>query len=115
MWAGSAKHLSCPGVWFNRRMTPLSYGIIVALALLMGTAYVLTFFSPSFILGSSVYWTAPFGDRITNIIGAMYFARDEWRFPLFYVPALAFPEGANIVFTDSLPLLALILKIIYKF
>lgn len=84
-------------------------------ALFIGAVYALTIFEPSFILGNSAYWTAPFGDRITNFIGALYFAHDGWRFPIFYVPNLATPEGANIVYTDSLPLLALAAKVIFKF
>lgn len=86
----------------------------VVIAMILGALYAFTLFEPSFILGRSVYWTEPFGDRITNLIGALYFAHDDWRFPLFYVPGLAFPEGTNIVYTDSLPLLALIDKVIFK-
>lgn len=87
---------------------------LAALAFLIGTAYALTFLDSGFIAGRSVYWTQAFGDRITNLVGALYFIRDEWRFPLFYVPQLAFPEGANIVYTDSVPLFALFLKGVYK-
>jgi len=86
----------------------------VVIATILGAIYAFTLFEPSFILGRSVYWTEPFGDRITNLIGALYFAHDDWRFPLFYVPGLGFPEGANIVYTDSLPLLALVAKVIFK-
>ena len=48
------------------------------------------------------------------MIGALYFAHDAWRFPVFYVPKFSFPEGANIIFSDSIPLFALFGKIIYK-
>jgi hypothetical protein len=82
--------------------------------LILGLAYAFTLFKPSFILGQNPYWTAPFGDRITNLIGALYFVHDSWRFPIFHIPKLAFPEGANIVYTDSLPLLALAAKAVFK-
>ena len=35
-------------------------------------------------------------------------------FSLFAVPNLGYPEGTNIIFTDSIPLLALVFKIVYK-
>ena len=80
----------------------------------LGAAYALTFLQPGFILGYNSFWTAPYGDRITNMIGALYFIHDHWRFPLFYVPILAIPKGANVIFTDCLPLLALAMKILHK-
>jgi len=86
----------------------------ILIALVIGALYALNIFDVSFIFGQSVYWTQPLGDRITNMIGTIYFAQDNWRWPLFYVPILAFPEGANIIFTDSIPLLALAAKIVYK-
>jgi hypothetical protein len=88
--------------------------IVMATAVVGTGLYVLTFFSLGFIAGTSEYWTEPFGDRITNLVGALYYVRDSWRFPLFHVPRLGFPEGTNIVFTDSLPLLALALKLFHK-
>lgn len=92
----------------------LNNRVAVASVLILGTAYALTLFDSSFILGQSAFWTKPFGDRVTNLIGALYFAHDGWHFPIFYVPNLAAPEGANIVYTDSLPLLALAAKIYFK-
>jgi hypothetical protein len=79
-----------------------------------GILYLLSIFDFSFIFAHSAYWKEPFGDPITNQIGARYFAQDSWRWPLFYVPRLAFPEGTNIIYTDSIPFLALLAKIIYK-
>ena len=83
-------------------------------ALFIGSVYALTVFEPSFIMGNSVYWQEPYGDSIQHLIGSLYYAHDGWRWPLFYVPGLAFPEGANIIYTDSIPLLALAMKVIYK-
>ncbi len=42
--------------------------------------------------------------------GAFYFAQDAWRLPLFQVDKLG-PDGTNIVFTDSIPAAALVLKL----
>jgi hypothetical protein len=100
-------HLSF--LWSNPRRR-----VLVALTLGLGAAYALTIVDAGFILGYSAYWTHPYGDRMNNLIGAVYFAHDQWRFPLFYVPKLAFPEGANIIFTDSLPLLALVFKVVFQ-
>lgn len=86
----------------------------IFIALIIGAIYAFTLFDASFIFGQSAYWTEPYGDRILNMVGARYFAQDNWRWPLYYVPILAFPEGTNIIYTDSLPLLALAAKVVYK-
>ena len=96
-------------------MSDVSNRIVLIIAIALGAAYALTLFEPSFILGRSVYWTEPYGDPTTNMVGALYFVRDEWRFPLFYVPKLGFPEGVNIVYTDSLPLFAIVARLVHKF
>lgn len=86
----------------------------VAVAVLIATVYALTIFDLSFISGTGPFWNGAWGDRLTNLIGALYYAHDGWRLPLFYVPKLGFPEGANIVYTDSIPFAALVFKVIYK-
>ena len=58
-------------------------------------------------MGRSLHWTQPYGDHSTYMIGALYFAHKHWRDPVFYVPKFSFPEGANIIFSDSIPLFAL--------
>lgn len=96
------------------RSSALSIRIVFLIALLIGAVYALSIFDVSFILGRSAFWTEPVGDSIMNRIGALYFIQDNWRFPLFFVPKLNFPEGVSIVFTDSIPLVALIFKVVYK-
>ena len=91
-----------------------SGSVIFLIALVVGAIYALSILDVSFILGRNAYWTEPYGDQIQHRIGALYFVQDEWRFPLSFVPKLGLPEGANIVFTDSLPLLALVFKVVYK-
>ena len=86
----------------------------VAIVTLLAVVYALTIIDVPFILGTGPIWDGVWGDRFTNLIGALYYAHDAWRFPLFFVPKLGFPEGANIVYTDSIPVAALGLKVIYK-
>lgn len=72
-------------------------------------------FPVDFILGEGPYWAAPSGDPMQHIIGMRYFLADEWRFPLFQTRLVAPPEGVNIIYTDSLPLFALIAKLLRPF
>lgn len=65
-------------------------------------------------ISDNIPWYAYNGDRLQHMTGANYYAQDEWRFPLFDMKNIHEPEGANVVFTDSIPIIALIYKIYYK-
>ncbi|MDQ8199113.1 DUF6311 domain-containing protein [Pelagicoccus enzymogenes] len=55
------------------------------------------------------------GDTLQSHTGMLYYIQDEWRFPLFEIPKLAFEEGgANVINTDSNPIMALLAKIVFK-
>ncbi|MDR3538333.1 MAG: DUF6311 domain-containing protein [Acetobacteraceae bacterium] len=51
-------------------------------------------------------------DFAQHVIGQRYFIADAWRWPLLDIPILNRPDGANVGFTDSIPLLALVLKLL---
>lgn len=69
-------------------------------------------FGLDFLLGTSEFWNMPPGDMSQHLIGYLFYIQDHFRFPLFYVPDLGYPEGGNIIFTDSIPIAALVTKIL---
>jgi hypothetical protein len=52
------------------------------------------------------------GDGAQHAIGQRYFLAEPWGWPLLYARGLEAPYGVNIAFTDSIPLLALPLKLV---
>lgn len=90
----------------NRVQLILTY----ALAAALGLAVCFGIYDVSFVLGTSPFWQAPHADQMQALTGWYGFAHDAWRFPLFDVKTLRYPQGANIIFTDSIPLLALLAK-----
>jgi hypothetical protein len=71
-------------------------------------------FDVRFLLGTSAFWENPRGvvgngwaDISTALSGYAYFQRDTWQLPLFHVSKLGAPAGTNIIFTDSIPWVAL--------
>ncbi len=81
----------------------------------IGIIFVFSVFSPEFMLGDNLYWETVSSDRASHLTGYLYFLNDEWRWPLFHIPALSIPEGASLIFADSIPLVSLFLKLINKF
>jgi len=66
---------------------------------------------------SSIYntqWLSS-GDLSTYQIGWNFFKNDQWRFPLGQNPNYGMDIGGSIVYSDSLPLFAIIFKIFKNF
>ncbi len=97
---------------FNGSATRLS-GLFV-FSVLISIIYIFLTYRPGFLSGHGPYWEMQVDDVGTYITGLRYYIRDSWHFPLFYTSTLQFPDGASIIFTDSLPLLAVAAKILYK-
>lgn len=83
-------------------------GLAYTLALIMASGMVLHLYPMSFLAGYGAYFQG--GDAATNVAGWLFFAKDDWHFPLLHSARLNAPEGTSIAFTDSIPLLALLLK-----
>ena len=79
-------------------------------AALLGLGYFFLVYDWDFLTGQSPFWLVPHPDQMQALTGWYAFAHDSWRVPLFEVKNLRYPQGANIIFTDSIPLLALAFK-----
>ncbi|HEY7058799.1 MAG TPA: DUF6311 domain-containing protein, partial [Vicinamibacterales bacterium] len=66
------------------------------------------------IVGSRGIWRQPKFDLYPYLTTWNYFIRDHWRFPLLDVPAMGYPEGASVLFTDALPIGELVTKAIHS-
>ena len=84
------------------------------LALAFGVVFAALTLAPGYIGGGGAYWQNQYGDPGKGEIGWFYYARDDWRFPLFDTHNTHYPEGGSVVLSDSLPLFALPTKLAYK-
>lgn len=85
----------------------------IAVGALVGCAVGLAALHPAFIAGTGGKWLRPENDFSAYLVAWNYFVVDTWRFPLFSIPAMGYPEGGSILFNDALPLTALPTKAIY--
>src|SRR5262245_5921532 len=67
-----------------------------------------------FIRGNGVSWANPPADLNAYLIPFQYFIHDTWRFPVFDLPAMNYPEGGSVLFNDALPLGVLMSKVIHS-
>ena len=86
-----------------------------------GVVWAASLFDWSFIAGRHAFWQFPQGtiggsqnDMAVPLAAYLYYVQGPWHLPLFHVSALGRPVGTNVIFTDVVPIIALIGKLIYS-
>ena len=85
---------------------------VAALSAALGALFALHVFGKAYLLGTSDYWSYPPGDAATIVTGWNYFVHHGWRFPIGTAFGTNGPTGANLVFFDAIPLVALLGKLL---
>ncbi len=93
--------------------SPASLRWAVLAGLLVGVAFLPTRMTWGYFSGLNPIEDGP--DRLQHVSGVFYFVQDQWRWPLFQVEKLGAPAGVSIIYTDSIPLAALLLKLVNQF
>lgn len=88
----------------------LSNSILLLIAVLLGTTYSF-YLMGNIIFPTETDWLFNTLDTSTYQIGWLYFRYDTWHWPLTFTDDLAYPTGASISYTDSIPILAIIFKL----
>ena len=98
-----------------KREGRVSFFIFCAMAFVIGLAIAFAIF-PLDMLFDRWSWFEKIQDKDIKhyLVSYLYLAQDKWRWPLTHTVFLNPPNGVNIFYTDPIPALALIGKIIYK-
>lgn len=78
-------------------------------AALLGAAFFLWLFGARSLDPANIGWLMH-GDPAQHYLGWQFFRGEPWHWPLGRIEHFGAPVGTGIVFTDSIPLLALLLK-----
>ena len=88
---------------------------LLLLASVTGLLWAASLFDLSFVDGRHPFWQFPMGSDMQVVFAAyLYYVQSPWQLPLFYVSALGIPTGTNIIFTDVVPVVALVGKLIHS-
>jgi hypothetical protein len=85
---------------------------VYLLALAAGIAFAVSLLSLHAIWPSDPLHVALVGDPAVSALGQRYFIAEPWGWPLLHASRLEAPGGVNIAMTDSIPLAALVLKLL---
>ncbi len=91
-----------------QRRPALVFGVVGGLAAL----FAIVVFGWDFISGQGDYWHHPLYDAGTHVSGWLFYKDDSWRLPLFDTMRMGYPDGTSIILTDSIPLVALVAKLV---
>jgi hypothetical protein len=80
------------------------------LALFVGGAAFLAIVGPQVLDVTNILWLASTGDSFTHYLGWEFFRRAPWTWPPGLNPDYGLQFSSSIVFSDSVPILALVLK-----
>ena len=82
------------------------------LALCLGAGFALYLFPPEYIIGMHTLLNALGGDPLQHVVGQRYFLAEPWHWPPLVAQNLVPPAGTSIAFTDSIPLLSVLTKLL---
>jgi hypothetical protein len=80
----------------------------------VGAMLAFTMLPWSFVVGIAGLWQQPKHDFYAYLTAWNYFIRDEWRVPLLDVPAMGYPEGGNLIYSDAIPAAQIASKLAYS-
>ena len=81
-------------------------------ALCAGLLFAVYLIPPEIMLGGTRLTAIIDGDVRQHVIGQRYFISDSWHWPLLVARALNAPDGTNIAFTDSIPAMAILGRLV---
>lgn len=83
----------------------------VVLGGVVGLSIALVLIGLSTLNPRNINWIMREMDRTQHFLGWNFFVKDNWHFPLGYFDNWGYPDGMSVIFTDSIPVVAIFFKI----
>jgi hypothetical protein len=95
-------------IWLTAGRKP---GVLYTIAGLIGLGVAIYLLGWAGIQGTSEYWTNTHNDSVQSIAGLRYYLSEGWGWPLLHIDSYGYPDGTNLILTDSIPALAVVSKL----
>lgn len=89
-----------------------TFGGTFTTCFIVGIIFFLLFYGWQVVLPHNVSWLLNGQDLEQHYFGWAFYRNSPWVFPIGEITALAYPYGVPITFTDSIPLIAIPLKLL---
>lgn len=93
--------------WINKH----KIGLLTILSGIIGAIVFVFIYGTKVLNVTETEWIFRVGDLSQHQLGWEFFRKADWSFPIGLFNTLSYPNYASIIFTDSIPLFAVIFKI----
>jgi Family of unknown function (DUF6311) len=98
----------------NLRLTKISPHCTLFIGGLLGFTWFNLVFGPSILNPTYLGWVMQ-GDGAQHVLGWLFFRHESWSWPLGSVPSFPYPVGTTVGYTDSIPWIAILAKVVSPF
>lgn len=92
-------------------MKKINWNILYGIAALLGAVIFVLIYGIHILNPFYTDWLISGGDLTQHYLGWEYYRRSDWFFPIGLTNQLAYPVKTSVIFTDSIPIFAVIFKI----
>lgn len=93
-------------------MKKISWKMIYFIAAVLGAISFLVLYGVNVLNPFYTDWLISGGDLTQHYLGWEYFRKSNWFFPIGLADQLAYPVKTSIIYTDSIPLFAIVFKVL---
>ena len=93
-------------------MKKVSWNIVYGVAALLGALSFMILYGVEILNPFYTDWLITGGDLNQHYLGWEFFRKSEWFFPIGLTDQIAHPVKTSIIYTDSIPLFAVIFKLL---
>lgn len=83
--------------------------IWIIISVMIGTVFSFNLVSDLLFNIASINYIS--NDMVVNFVGWHYYRYDPWVLPITHISSLVYPVGTNLIYSDSIPILSIILKL----
>lgn len=93
-----------------KRKFEISNNILYIFAAILGAAVFICLYGVRILNPTYVEWLYNGRDLMQHYLGWEFYRRSDWMFPLGMTDQLGYPNATSVIFTDSIPIFAVIFK-----
>lgn len=93
-------------------MKKINWNTVYGIAALLGAVIFILIYGIHILNPFYTDWLITGGDLTQHYLGWEYYRRSDWFFPIGLTNQLAYPVKTSVIFTDSIPIFAVIFKVL---
>lgn len=85
--------------------------LVCTISALLGAVVFICLYGVKILNPTYVEWLYNGRDLMQHYLGWEFFRKSDWMFPIGLTDQLSYPSGTSVIFTDSIPIFAVLFKL----